>query len=373
MTVEEGTIELNELEVLKVLDLPFGVKQTTNENGIVEATILPFPFKDVLDEYNRGRETFSYETLLLLYSKDFTGIKHRTQMLQNVFNTFKQLYDTADHTKVDTWLTLQTLYLDMVTKLGAILEDFAGMCYSCREFILRNQDISRTFLAYSDPISFYKSISSKSGKRMIKQIFNLPESKGDLDKKFQSLNDEDKNLLWEAVSASVNLIHEKFLIIASAINRNQKDDVTYYDLYNKIKHGFSPINLFRFPMPTNIPILKELSDVPIEEIIFEYYFKSITIMHDKLPGQRSMEEQVLFNENQLATPTFISQSVNLDTASEIIEVAMEIDTIYKHLIKTYLLIAENNKQLILLMSDDCLTSEERDRVGLIINDQARYI
>lgn len=52
-------------------------------------------------------------------------------MLQSVFNTFKQVYDTKDHTKVDTWLTLQTLYLDMVTKLGAILEDFAGMCHSC--------------------------------------------------------------------------------------------------------------------------------------------------------------------------------------------------------------------------------------------------
>lgn len=29
MTVEEGTIDLNELEVLEVLDLPFGVKKTT--------------------------------------------------------------------------------------------------------------------------------------------------------------------------------------------------------------------------------------------------------------------------------------------------------------------------------------------------------
>ena len=97
MTVEEGTIDLNELEVLEVLDIPFGVKKTTSKGGVVEVTILPFPFKSVLDEYNRGREVFSYETLLLLYSKDFTGIKHRTQMLQNVFNTFKQVYDTADH------------------------------------------------------------------------------------------------------------------------------------------------------------------------------------------------------------------------------------------------------------------------------------
>lgn len=119
------------------------------------------------------------------------------------------------------------------------------------------------------------------------------------------------------------------MVIASAINRNQKDDVTYYDLYNKIKHGFSPINMFRFPMATNIAILKELSDASIEEIIFEHYFKSVTIMHDKLPGQRTKEEQTLFNEKQLATPTFISQSVNLDTTSEILEVAMEIDIIFK--------------------------------------------
>lgn len=370
MTVEKGTINLEELKIVKVLDKSFGYSRKINEDDTENIVMLPFPFKEEIEEFNTGLKYFSYETIMLLHSKSIVGIKHRTAMLNNVYNTFEKIY--LEHSsELNMWLTLQTLYLDMVTKLGTILEDFAGMCYACEGYTLHRSDIAKLFLTYSNPRGFYSSFSGKGGKRKIKQIFNLPTSRGELHNIFKNLNEAEVELLEKAIRASTELIYDNIVNISSAIVGNQSDDFTYYDMYNKIKHGFSPIYPFIFPMP--IPIQKEEVGVPIEKVISEYFFESVTIMHNKLSGQRTKDEKSMGEQEEVVIPTFVNQGVNLETAQQIIAVAFDIETIYLYLVNRYLAIAEENKQLNLLMSDDYLTPEEQARVKLVIEDETRYI
>lgn len=373
MTVEKGEITLDDLKRINVEGIPFGYTRRKNEEGNNEIVVLPFPDKS--QEFNICTNYFSYETLILLHSKYKYGIKHRTQMFGVLYNTFVEEFKNKQKS-VDEFLTLQTLYGDMIMRLGIILEDFAGMCYACKQYQQHGSDIARVFLAYSDPISFYSSIIERKGKRKIKQIFNLPQSKGKLQEIFKDVSEEEINLLMKAVESCTTIIHEKFRDISEAIVRFEKGSVTYYDIYNKLKHGFSPYYPFIVPLAVPVSVDKtiegNLSENKIKELISINFFENLTIMHDKLSGQRTVEEQELFKNEGLATPTFIAEEINLKTAEQMMNVVSDIDFIYRHLMKKYMLISEGNPHMSLLMSDDYLSSEERVIVESIIDDKNKY-
>lgn len=356
MIDEKGYINLDGLLQLEILGVPFGYKSNSNpQNTTKDLVVIPYP--NEVEKFNEGTKVFSYETLQLLQSKFYFGINQRSQMIEVLYNTFEDLFNKEDK-EIDDFLTLQVLYSEMIIKLGTILEDFAGMCFACREYKINQSDIARTFLSYSDPISFYESIKSKNGKRKIKQIFDLPESKGQIKKLINNSTDDEVEVVWKAVQNSTELIGEKLEFICSAIVRNSREDMTCYDMYNKIKHGFSPVYPFVTPVP--MPIGGVPENVRTEEIIYKYFFESVMIMHNQL-GQQD------------PTPAFTYQEINLTTAQDIREVVRDISFLYKHLMKKYLRIAESNKEIYLLLSEGQLTEEEKQQVFSIITDKDRYI
>lgn len=369
MTIEKGIIDLRELENIEVFGIPFGYKITANVGSNTNNLVI-VPSPDRVEEFHAGLEYFDYETLILLRSKFYFGINHRTQMFEILYNTFAELYE-KEQKDTNDFLTLQALYSDMIIKLGTILEDFAGMCYACKEYQLQGSDIAQVFLAYSDPISFYQSILEKKGKRKIKQIFSLPESKGDLNKIFKDLSDLERDLLFKAIQRSTDFIYDMFCDISTSIIRNTQEDVTYYDMYNKLKHGFSPLYPFVASMP--VPMEGVPNEESIKETISGFFFENLIIMHDKLPGQRTSEEQEHYEKRRMATPTFTYQDIKLKTAEDMKRVVSNIGLIYRHLMKKYLLLSEGNNHVILLMSEDYLEDDERKKVESIINDRSRYI
>ncbi|MGG0418742.1 hypothetical protein ABEY52_22215 [Priestia aryabhattai] len=370
MTIERGTINLDSLKRIKVLDIPFGYKIEKNEKGVSDLIVLPLP--DVSEDFHKGTKYFSLETLALLRNKYTYGIKHRTQLFEIMYNTFVHEYGKKQK-GIDELLTLQSLFSDLIIRLGTILEDFAGMCYACKQYKQHKSDIAQVFLTYSDPMSFYKAIILKKGKRKIKQIFDLPESKGKLTAIFQDLSEEEITLLMKAIEYSATLIHEKFHDISEAIVRAEKESVTYYDIYNKLKHGYSPYYPFGIPIAAQLGVTGEnLSEETIKKLISKSFFENLTIMHDKLPGQRKPEEQKRYDEEKLGTPTWAAEEVTLKKVEKMMIIVSEIDFIYRHLMKVYLLRSEGNPHLTFLMSDKYLNLEEREIVQSIINDKSRY-
>lgn len=367
MKTEKVSLNLSELEKTNVMGLPFGYKSTTDVGGKTNIVLLPFP--EEVGNFNIGLEQFSHQTLILLRSKYYFGINHRAQMLDVLYDTFLEQYE-KEQKNVNDYLTLQALYSEMIMKLGTIVEDFAGMCYACKEYQIHGSDIAQVFLAYSDPASFYKSIAVKTGKRKVKQIFGLPQSKGDLNKIFKDLSDVEMELLMKAIESSTTLIHEEFYNISKTIIRNTKGNFTYNDMYNKLKHGFSPIYSFISPWPLTMVV--DSNEFIIEELITKYLFESLTIMHDKLPGQRTIEEQKQYENKRLATPAFAAEYINLNTAKSIKEQVSRITLIYRHLMKKYLRISQGDNTMLLLLHEDLLGLEEKIKIESIINDKNRY-
>ncbi|MGE8001191.1 hypothetical protein ACQKOF_21510 [Lysinibacillus sp. NPDC093190] len=370
MTIESKATYLEEFNKINILNIPFGYKFENQKEDISTLLILPNP--DQVNEFNEAVAIFSFETVALLKSKYYFGIKQRSGMLEVLYNTFVDLLN-KENKEINDFLTLQAVYADMVIKLGTFLEDFAGMCVACAEYKNNQVDIAETFLAYSNPIGFYSSIASNKGKRQIKRIFSLPESKGDIGKIFKNLTNNEEELIYKAVQNIVEGINDSLFNISSAILRNSDEDVTYYDMYNKLKHGFAPMYLFKNSMIT--PLEGFSSDMPkeeLEQIIIEYFFNNLTIMHDKLVGQRTSAEETKYTETKRATPTLTYQDINIKTANDIRQATVNIENLYLYLMKRYLLIAENNKALTLLMSDEYMNSEERNRVEEIIDNIDNY-
>ncbi|MBT2281648.1 hypothetical protein J7E51_27730 [Priestia megaterium] len=367
MTVEKSSMSIDELERIEVHGIPFGYKIITNKEGNTEIVVLPSP--DEAENFNQKLEHFSYETLMLIRSKYFFGINHRAQMLEAIYNTFVELYKKK-HKDINNFLTLQALYSEMIIKLGTILEDFAGMCYACKEYQLQGSDIAQVFLAYSDPTSFYKSIIEKKGKRKIKQIFNLPQSKGELNRIFKDLSEVEAELLWKAIDRSVTFIHDTFRYISDTIIRKTEENLTYNDIYNKTKHGFSPIYPFIHPVAQIIS--PDTNEFSIKELISNNFFETLTIMHDKLSSQRTPEEQDQYKYKKLASPSFTYEYINANIATDVKILVEHITLIYRHLMEKYLCIAEGDNTMLLFLHEDVLGEEEKRKVEVIINDKSRY-
>ena len=331
-------------------------------------TITPFP--DSIEKFDNAGSVVGFNSLNLLWSKYYFGINHRNQIFRVLYDTFEEQFSLEDKT-INDYLTLQVLYSDMIVRLGTILEDFAGICFACKEHSTNKKDIAEVFLAYSDPMSFYESLVSKRGKRLVKQIFRLPESKGDLNGIFNNLTGEEIEVLWRGIEASTQFILDTIKGISNAIVRRESNSVSYYDIYNKLKHGFAPIYPFVLPVPFSV------KDAPMElsekELILKHMMEDITVMHDKLPGQRNAEEQEKYKTSRLATPVYIRTEVQLETARDILKVVNDIDFLYKYLVKRYITYAEGSKKITLLMTHHLLSWEEQEIISSIIENDKRYL
>ncbi|MBO0588374.1 MULTISPECIES: hypothetical protein [unclassified Sporosarcina] len=115
-----------------------------------------------------------------------------------------------------------------------------------------------------------------------------------------------------------------------------------------------------------------MSNEELEQVIIEYFFNNFTIMHDKLVGQRTVEEEIKYAETKRATPTFTYQNINSKTANDIKNVTGDIESLYLYLMKKYLPMAENNNGLVLLMTDEYMSRDEIKRVVEIIDNVDNY-
>ncbi|PGT57934.1 hypothetical protein [Bacillus thuringiensis] len=361
MSIETGELNLNELSHISIMGIDFGYKyDINNESNNKKLIIHPLPLETV--RFNKGLELFSHETLALLRSKAHFGIKHRTQLFEGLIR--------AEIKSINELLTLQALYSDMIVRLGTVLEDFAGMCFSCEKYIDKKVDIAQSFLSYSNPRNFYISINSPKKRRAkIKKIFLLPRSEEKLKRMFSEISEEESKLLWKAVEKTTDYIAEIFENIGSTIIAEQKDNVTLYDMYNKLKHGFSPIYPYISPMP--LVISKVSGNERIEEIICELFFEDFTIMHNKLNGNPSEQEQSILESESMETVTLTSERVGIEQANKMKEVISDISFIYSYLIKKYLLLAEGSRPLEFILSGSHFSEEERKIIQSLLDNKKK--
>ncbi|NQX58551.1 hypothetical protein [Paenibacillus qinlingensis] len=352
--------------ITTLYDIDFNIETEIDNNGTKTLIITPIPYS--IDDFQKSSQVLDQVSLEILWSKHYYGISQRTGLFTDLYNTFEEL--SARCNGIQDYIKMQALYCDLILRYGTIIEEFAGICSAVREFSLNGTSISEYFLAYSDPMGFYNSIANGNS-RIIKQIFRLPQAKFDLNRIFNNITEDERETIWKGIQVSSQLIYELFLPICESIVRKDQDSVTYYDFYNKIKHGFSPVFPFVLPIQVNI------EGVPIEradeEVLHENYFEIVMIVHDKLKGQRTPAEQVKYDTHKLATPAHTWESVNLEQAKIMFDIVKDIDYLYKHLVKTYLSFSQGNKRLSLLLRPGNLITEEEQIIRDIITNDANYI
>lgn len=337
------------------------------EGDFKKITALPSPEK--LESYSLGRQTFSDATLNLLWNKHYFGIKHNTSTFEMLYNNYQDILVKED--TIQKILSQQQVFCDMIIRCGIIVEEFAAICSSIEKFINHNTDIAESYLAASQPIGFYDSIQANGSQRIIKKLFGYPQAKYDSRRIFSNLSDTEAELIWKGVNASVEHIKGIFDGISELIHRQIRTNFTLYDMYNKLKHAFAPYYPFALPGECtwgNVPL-----NVDEETLIKDYCFNSVTIMHDKLRGQRTAEEQQKFDDHKLATPTLTRIEMSNITIDSMLAIIKEIENLYSRLVETYIAHSYGSKGLSLTIKEDALTESEITDLMAIIEDKARYI
>ncbi|MEC3260923.1 hypothetical protein P9052_24300, partial [Bacillus cereus] len=206
--------------------------QTEIEDDHKNVTVTPISEK--VHQYEQGKQVFSENTLNLLWSKHYFGIKHNTDLFEMMYNTFKASLARED--SLSTSLLQQQLFCDLIIRAGIIIEEFAAICTSIERYANdENIDIAEAYLAASQPIGFYNSIQAR-GDRVIKKIFKLPQAKFDSRRILSNLSNDEIELIWKGVNAYVAYIKEILNGISSLIHKEIRSNFTIYDAYNKLKH-----------------------------------------------------------------------------------------------------------------------------------------
>jgi len=339
--------------------------KTENDKKILD--LLPNP--EAVEYYQQSLTVLDENSLQLLWSKSYFGINHTTQLFQVMFDTFESKVSNIKN--FNDVLTVHALFCDMIIRYGAIIEDFAGFCSACRRHVLENINIADHFVAFSNPNQFYTDILSSQGDEQIHQIFRLPQTKEDLDLIFTHLSPTEKDLLWKGITVTTMVISQRMKLIAQSIVREHSASFTYFDLYNKLKHGFAP--LYSHVLPS--PIKLESSDMQIneEEMVDSYLVKSMFLMHNKLRGQMTDAEKQRLKDNKLGTCTTTLIEPTMENANELLNTVKEIGFLYKNLVNRYIAYASGSKRIQLLGSSDYLTSEEAIAIEAILNNDDRYV
>ncbi|TKH46759.1 hypothetical protein NST83_19395 [Paenibacillus sp. FSL R10-2782] len=340
--------------------------QTSIENKEKKLILLPNPEAQL--QYQNSLATLDEQSLQLLWSKSFFGINHTTQLFRIMYDTFNSKVN--DIKTNDDILTVHALFCDMIIRFGTIIEDFAGFCSACKRHVTEGTNIAEHFLAYSNPNQFYTDMLSKQGAEFIRQIFRIPQSQDDLDTIFTNLSAAEKELLWKGISVTTEIISERMKITAKSIVREQPTNFTLFDLYNKLKHGFAPYYSYIFPIPITLTTTE--IETTNEEMVESYLIKFMLIMHNKLKGQMNNIELQKLRVNKLATCATTLIEATKETADEILQTVIEIDYLYKYLVKRYITYASGSKRILLLGSKDHLTIEESNDIETIISNDKRY-
>ncbi|HDR8020800.1 TPA: hypothetical protein QCY65_005164 [Bacillus cereus] len=341
--------------------------QTEIEDNHKKLTIIPSPEKT--HDYQQGTQVFSENTLNLLWSKHYFGIEHNTTLFEMMYNTFKSTTSMEDN--LSTLLLRQQLFCDLIIRAGIIVEEFAAICTSIEKYINdENIDIAEAYLAASQPIGFYNSIQAR-GDRMIKKLFRFPEAKFDSRRILSNLSNDEIELVWKGVNASVDHIKGVLNGISELIYKEIRANFTIYDAYNKLKHAFAPMYQFIIPNECtfgNVPL-----DANEEDLIKSYLFNNITIMHDKVNGQRTPEERERFERARLATPTLTQIDITPDAVEAMFFTIKNIDELYSRLIETYIAHSKGFNRIYLTVQEGAITEDEYINLKAIIDDDTRYI
>ncbi|HFK1739875.1 hypothetical protein [Bacillus thuringiensis] len=354
----------------EIYGFKFNITEISDEDNVDnQRSFNVHPNPDAFAAYIKASEVFSQETLSFLWSKFYFGVRHRTSMFNVLYNTYIDTLSAEDN--IDRILTLQALSCDMIIRFGMSLEELAALCFSLEKYRTEDTEIIDSYLAFRDPASFYSSITSRRGMRRIKRIFKLPENKLEYNNVFSNLTEEELDLLWKANNITTQNIQNKIKLIAQTITRRETHSFTYYDMYNKLKHAFAPIYHFTIPEPLKLAGVS--TEENIEDVLKQFVFDHVTIMHDKLPGQRTTEERIRFETENLATPTMTTMTMDINTMQTLKHIMEEMEKLYNHLIGTYLSHSEGRSPVTFMLDNDSITEEEAQQIKAILDDPHRVI
>ncbi|MCU6793223.1 hypothetical protein OB236_13965 [Paenibacillus sp. WQ 127069] len=367
----------------KIYGLDFEINSSTIVNNEKVINLIPNP--DSTTIYEKSLEVLDEDSLKLLWSKNFFGINHNTQMFQVMYDTFvDKLIDVKN---IDDTLTVHALFCDLIIRFGAIIEDFAGFCSSCYRHVLESTSLAEHFVAFGYPKEFYiKMLSDQSEAYLqpgfeatqtkdevdmrIRQIFRIPQTKEELDTIFIDLTDTEKELIWKGISSTTSILSDRMEWIAENIVSKHPSNFTLFDTYNKLKHGFAPFYSYLYPSPLDLATTDIQSS---DEAIVESFIKdSMLIMHNKLPVQMTEVEKLRSKNQKLGTITTTRIEVTKEKADQILNTVKAIDYLYKNLVKRYLAYSQGINRIQFLGSSEYLTTEESDAIISILDDDSRY-
>ena len=198
-----------------------------------------------------------------------------------------------DSTNVNKIRKIQSIKLDLISKILMIIEDLAYISKSFYEFHINNKEISKTYLAARRPYDILqKFINEQTGDINVKKVFLYPTEKTEIDD-ILKLKSEEKDRLWKALKESTDHISNVY-----------RSAVQIYDnfnrIYNKYKHGLTQIFpyacdgvKFEISPPANV----EDDDNKLKQYINRKLFRDIWLLDLNSNNNYELEGPIDFSYN----------------------------------------------------------------------------
>lgn len=222
------------------------------------------------------------------------GYEIRLNSIDLLLDQYKKIDKNLekDSTNVDKIRKIQSIKLDLISKILMIIEDLAYISESFYQFHIDNKDICKTYLTARRPYDILqKFINEKTGERNIKKVLLYPTDKTEIDN-ILKLKSEEKNRIWKALKESVDNISSVY-----------KSGIQIYDnfnrIYNKYKHGLTQIFPYAcdgvkfeiFP-PENLE-----DDNKIKQYINRKLFRDIWLLDLNSDNNYELEDPIDFSYN----------------------------------------------------------------------------
>ncbi|MFW6026543.1 MAG: hypothetical protein ACOCRX_09390 [Candidatus Woesearchaeota archaeon] len=242
----------------KIKEPVFNVDKIRENKYLVKRKLSEKEKKEVNLAINRiGKYSFVF-----LKSR-LEGYNNRLSLFEELLNIYKKKTNTIkkDSTDADKIKEIQSIKLDLLSKMFMIMEDLAYMSKACYKFRTEDEDICETYLNATQPDNIFESFVRKNDcKRKIKRLMMYPDEKSEINNIISDLNEKEKKEAWKHIQKSLNYIIETFNSAIEIFNDFKR-------IYNKYKHGLTQIypytcdgTEFNISIPSNIKGEKQIKN-----------------------------------------------------------------------------------------------------------------